>query len=112
MSQTLDRALQVLEFVGQRPRRIGEIAAFLEVHHSTALRFLHTLRKHGFVQELPDHSYRLGSAMFRLGFQALEDIELRSLARPAMERLRRETGETVHLGALEDGTVLYVEKVE
>lgn len=112
MSQTLDRALQVLEFVGERPRRIGDIAARLEVHHSTALRFLHTLRKHGFVQELPDHSYRLGPTMFRLGYQALEGIELRSIARPAMESLREATGETVHLGSLEDNTVLYVEKVE
>lgn len=112
MSQTLDRALQVLEFVGERPRRIGEIAHFLDVHHSTALRFLHTLRKHGFVQELPDRSYRLGPTMFRLGFQALEGIELRSLARPAMEQLRQATGETVHLGSLEDGTVLYIDKVE
>lgn len=112
MSQTLDRALQVLEFVGQRPRRIGDIATYLDVHHSTALRFLHALRKHGFVQELPDRSYRLGPTMFRLGFQALEGIELRSLARPAMEKLRQATGETVHLGSLEDGTVLYVEKVE
>lgn len=112
MSQTLDRALQVLEFVGERPRRISEIATSLDVHHSTALRFLHTLRKHGFVQELPDRSYRLGPTMFRLGFQALEGIELRSLARPAMEQLRELTGETVHLGSLEDGTVVYVEKVE
>lgn len=112
MSQTLDRALQVLEFVGERPRRIGDIAARLDVHHSTALRFLHTLRKHGFVQELPDHSYRLGPTMFRLGYQALEGIELRTIARPAMETLREATGETVHLGSLEDGTVLYVEKVE
>jgi IclR family KDG regulon transcriptional repressor len=112
VSQTLDRALQVLEFVGERPRRIVEIATALDVHHSTALRFLHTLRKHGFVQELPDRTYRLGPTMFRLGFQALEGIELRSLARPAMEQLRELTGETVHLGSLEDGTVLYVEKVE
>lgn len=112
MSQTLDRALRVLEFVGERPRRIGEIATFLDVHHSTALRFLHTLRKHGFVQELSDRSYRLGPMMFRLGFQALEGIELRSLSRPMMEQLRQATGETVHLGSLEDGTVLYVEKVE
>jgi DNA-binding IclR family transcriptional regulator len=112
MSQTLDRALQILDFVGEKPRRIGEIADFLDVHHSTALRFLHTLRKHGFVQELPDHSYRLGSAMFRLGFKALEGIELRSVARPHMERLGATTGETVHLGSLEDGDVVYIDKVE
>ena len=112
MSQTLDRALQILDFVGEKPRRIGEIAEYLGVHHSTALRFLHTLRKHGFVHELPDHRYRLGSAMFRLGFQALEGIELRSVARPYMERLNEATNETVHLGTLEDGDVVYVEKVE
>ena len=112
MSQTLDRALQILDFVGEKPRRIGEIAEYLGVHHSTALRFLHTLRKHGFVHELPDHRYRLGSAIFRLGFQALEGIELRSVARPYMERLNEATNETVHLGTLEDGDVVYVEKVE
>ena len=112
MSQTLDRALQILDFVGEKPRRIGEIAEYLGVHHSTALRFLHTLRKHGFVHELADHRYRLGSAMFRLGFQALEGIELRSVARPYMERLNEATNETVHLGTLEDGDVVYVEKVE
>ena len=112
MSQTLDRALLILDYVGEKPRRIAEIAEFLHVHHSTALRFLHTLRNHGFVHELPDHRYRLGAAMFRLGFQALDGLELRSLARPAMERLSVATGETVHLGALEDGDVVYIEKVE
>jgi IclR family transcriptional regulator, KDG regulon repressor len=112
MSQTLDRALRVLDFVGEKPRRIAEIADFLDVHHSTALRFLHTLRKHGFVQELPDHRYRLGASMFRLGFQALEGVELRAIAHPYMEKLRDATGETVHLGSLEDGEVLYVDKVE
>lgn len=112
MSQTLDRALLILDIVGERPRRITEIAALLDVHHSTALRLLHTLRKHGFVHELPDHRYRLGSAIFRLSFQALEGIELRSVAKPFMERLNAVTGETVHLGTLEDGDVVYVEKVE
>ena len=69
MSQTLDRALQILGFVGEKPRRIGEIAEFLDVHHSTALRFLHTLRKHGFVHELPDHRYRLVLSVVALSDQ-------------------------------------------
>jgi DNA-binding IclR family transcriptional regulator len=50
--------------------------------------------------------------MFRLGYQALEGIELRSVARPHMERLSATTGETVHLGSLEDGDVVYIDKVE
>lgn len=112
VSQTLDRALKILHFVGQKPRRIGEIATFLGVHHSTALRLLQSLRKQSFVFELPDHSYRLGAATFQLGFQALEAIDLRSVARPFMEKLGALTSETVHLAALEGGNVIYIDKVE
>jgi DNA-binding IclR family transcriptional regulator len=112
MSQTLDRALSILDFLAERPRRINDVADHLGVHHSTALRLLHTLRAHGFAKELPDHSYRLGSATFRLAFTALEGIDLRSVARPYMEQLNEQTGETIHLATLEDGEVVYIEKVE
>jgi DNA-binding IclR family transcriptional regulator len=61
---------------------------------------------------MPDHRYRLGAATFRLGFQALDAIDIRSIARPFMEKLHEQTGETVHLGTLEDNEVVYVEKVE
>lgn len=111
MSQTLDRALLILDFVAERPRRVNEVAAELKVHPSTALRLLHTLRRHGFVYALDDHHYRLGSAMFRLGFQALAGIDLRSVALPQMEELNQLTGETVHLGVLGGAEVVYVEKV-
>lgn len=112
MSQTLERALTILDFVAEEPRHIGEVATALGVHHSTALRLLHSLRKHGFVAELPDHRYRLGSATFRLAYQALEAIDLRSLARPAMVELNDLTRETVHLAMLEDTEVVYIDKVD
>lgn len=112
MSQTLERALTILSLVAEKPRHIGEIATELGTHHSTALRLLHMLRKHEFVAELPDHRYRLGPATFRLGFQALEDLDLRELAHPAMVSLNEKTGETVHLGMLEGANVVYIDKVE
>jgi DNA-binding IclR family transcriptional regulator len=112
MSQTLERALQILPLVGERPRRIGEIAEFLGVHHSTALRLLQSLRKLNFVQEMPGHKYRLGSATIRLGFQAIETMDLRDVVRPFMERLNDVYGETVHLGTLEGHNVIYIDKVE
>lgn len=112
MSQTLDRALTILELVADRPRRISDIAEGIGVHHSTALRLLHTLRKHGFVAEEPDHSYRLGSTTMRLGFQAYNEVDLRLVVRPVMEWLNHETLETIHLGVLEAGEVVYLDKVE
>jgi IclR family transcriptional regulator, KDG regulon repressor len=112
MSQTLERALTILNYVAEDPRHIGEVANFLGVHHSTALRLLHTLRRHGFVAELPDHRYRLGAATFRLAYQALEALDLRETAQPSMERLNKKTGETIHLGTLEGDNVVYINKVE
>ncbi len=111
MSQTLDRALTILDLVAEKPRRVNEVAASLDVHPSTALRLLHTLRRHGFVYELDDHHYRLGPGMFRLAFQALAGIDLRTVARPHMEQLSRVTLETVHLGILGGEEVVYVDKV-
>lgn len=112
MSQTLDRALTILELVAEQPRRITDIATHLGVHHSTALRLLHTLRDHGFVHVEDGKQYRLGAAIFRLANQALEDIDIRDLAKPRMVELSRRTGETVHLAILEGRQVVYVEKVE
>jgi DNA-binding IclR family transcriptional regulator len=112
MSQTLDRALSILELVADEPQRITDIAAELGVHHSTALRLLHTLRKHGFVHLETDKRYRLGAAMFRLANQALEVIDLRDIAKPHMTELSRRTGETVHLAILQERQIVYVEKVE
>lgn len=112
MSQALERALSVLDLFGERPLRINHVAERLGVHHSTALRVLHTLRRHGFVKELPDHTYRLGIASIRLTFTALEEMDLRSVARTYMAELSQATGETIHLGTLEDGRVVYIEKVE
>jgi DNA-binding IclR family transcriptional regulator len=102
----------ILGLVADRPQRISEIAESLGVHHSTALRLLHMLRKHGFVAEESNHSYRLGSTIMRLGFQAYNDLNLRAIVRPIMERLNHETRETIHLGVLEAGEVVYLDKVD
>ncbi len=112
MSQTLHRGLIVIELLGERPHRTAEIAEELGVHHSTALRLLHTLRSEGFVHQEEDGRYRLGSSMFRLAHHALEGIDVRDLARPDMELLSQHCGETVHLGVLEGRQVVYIEKVE
>ena len=112
MSQTLDRALSILEFLAEEPRRISEVAELLDCHHSTALRLLQTLKKHQFAHELPDKRYRLGAATFRLGFQALEKLEIRDIARPIMNKLCDQTEENIHLAIIELNQISYAEIIE
>ena len=112
MSQTLQRAITILTMVSKRPRRIAEIAAELGVHHSTALRLVHTLRDNRLLLEQPDHAYRLGSGLLTLANRALEQIDLRDVAKPSMRALGEATRETIHLAVMEGGSVVYLDKVE
>lgn len=111
MSQTLSRGLDTMIALGDGPQTIGDIADRLDVHHSTALRLLHTLENNGFVYR-HDGRYRLGARLAWLGQLMLEQVDLRSVARAHIEKLASTVGETVHLATLIDGDVIYVDKVE
>lgn len=111
MSQTLDRGLHVLVALGDGPKTINDVAQELTVHHSTALRLLHTLERRRFVTR-QNGTYQLGPRVAWLGQLVLDQLDLRALARPYIETLNGEVGETVHLATLVDSEVVYVDKVE
>jgi DNA-binding IclR family transcriptional regulator len=56
--------------------------------------------------------YRLGLKLFELGTKAVSQLDLRERARPLLERVVLETGETVHLCIMDDTEVVYLDKVE
>ncbi|MFV0373018.1 IclR family transcriptional regulator [Microbacterium sp.] len=112
MSQSVDRALSLLVFLEQGPHSLGECADLLGVHKSTALRLLQTLEAQRFVTHDVTHQYQLGSRIFELSNAALAQRSVRDIVRPHLERLNIETGQTVHLAALESGEAVYIDKVE
>ncbi|GAA2751759.1 MULTISPECIES: IclR family transcriptional regulator [Kitasatospora] len=112
MSQTVDRALTILASLGEGPASLEQAAGRIGVHKSTALRLLRTLQEHGFVTRQADHRYRLGGRLFALAHQALEGIDIRQVAAPYLASLNERYGHTVHLSVLEEGEVLYLDKVE
>src|SRR5258705_9643110 len=56
--------------------------------------------------------YRLGLRLYELGSRAIDGLDLRGRARPYLDRLQDEFGETVFFCILDEGQVFYVEKVE
>ena len=112
MSQSLDRALTILTSLGDGPATLEQAAGSIDVHKSTALRLLRTLEAHGFVLRQSDHRYRLGGRLFSLAQQALEEVDVRQVAAPYLASLNERYGHTVHLAVLEDGEVVYLDKVE
>ncbi|MEV8566965.1 IclR family transcriptional regulator [Streptomyces sp. NPDC051322] len=112
MSQTVDRALSILPLLAQGPADLGQVAERLDVHKSTALRLLRTLHEHGLVYRQQDQRYRLGTRLFALAQEAVENLDVREIAHPYLAQLNEECGHTVHLAVYEENEVLYIDKVD
>src|SRR5439155_22220775 len=112
MSQSLDRALALLDELSSGRKTLDELAVSIDVHKSTVLRLLRTLEGRRFVQRDGVHHYRLGTALFDLAQRSLEDRDVRRTVEPALRELNERTGHTVHLASSEEGEVVYIDKFE
>lgn len=112
MSQTVRRAVEILEYLSRAPRSQMEVGTHLGVHRSTALRLLEPLLDGGLVRRLPDGRYAVGYRMAGLAQLAREQFGLREVAGPHLRSLGERCGHTVHLAALEGDTIVYADKVE
>lgn len=113
--QSLDRALAILEELSRHESGLGvtDIGSILGLHKSTVHRLLYTLMVRGYVEkDIETEKYRLGLKVVELGQIRLENTEIRAEARPYLVKLMEQTNETVHLCILENGEVVYIDKVE
>lgn len=98
--QSVERALRILVAFGapEQQLTVGELSRMLDVHKSTASRLVATLVSTGFLERgLGDAQLRLGPELARLGRLADDGRGLADAARPIMDELAAETGETVTL---------------
>lgn len=112
MSQSLSRALDLLDLVSRGVDSLDALASAAEVHKTTVLRLLQTLESHGFVTRDGSYRYHVGSAVFALAQTALDTRDVRRVAAPTLQTLGATTGQTVHLAAFDGGAVIYIDKVE
>jgi len=105
----VDRALRILQTLARAPLRQADLARTLRLPKSTTLALLRTLRHHEAVAYEPSTGrYHLGRGLVALAHSARGYNDLRRLARPVIEDLARQTGETVilHVLAGEDAVIL------
>ncbi|WP_235971839.1 IclR family transcriptional regulator [Azohydromonas caseinilytica] len=110
-TQTLLRGLALLECVAEGVNDVRGIAARLGTPRSTTHRMLGSLVQEGYLHHIPYRGYLLGPKLLFLGQRALEQRPLAALARPHLEALAQQTGDTVHLGSVEGDEVFYLDKV-
>jgi len=100
--QSVDRAISVLEILATRGEAgVGEVAAEIAVHKSTASRLLGALEERGLVEQVEDRGkYRLGFGIVRLAGAVTDRLDVTRQGRQVCERLAAEMGETVNLAVL------------
>lgn len=110
---TVGKALDVLDMVAAmgRPVRFGELLARSEHPKATLYRLLQTLTNQGMLQyDVARQTYAPGLRLVRLAHAAWQQSSLAPIARPFLDELSAEVGETIHLAQLDEGQVLYVDK--
>jgi IclR family acetate operon transcriptional repressor len=107
-ARQLDRAFDVLELLAEcGEAKAGEITNALGVPRASVHRLLIVLQSRGYVERPPGlHTYRLGPGLRWLASRSRPST-LHRLAERALADLRARTGETVNLGVVRDGRVVY-----
>lgn len=104
----------ILQALGEE-REIGitELSQRVMMSKSTVYRFLQTMKSLGYVaQEGESEKYSLTLKLFELGARALQNVDLIRSADIQMRELSRLTKETIHLGALDEDSIVYIHKID
>lgn len=107
--QILARALRVLWALASRNDgwTLDDLSQHLDVNKASMLRILRTLEADRVVLREGD-AYVLGPRVLELSHGYLRDLELDAVAKPFMQRLAGQTGQTVSLAVLDELDVVYI----
>ncbi|MFC4556793.1 IclR family transcriptional regulator [Virgibacillus kekensis] len=118
MNQSVMKALKLLNyFTVETPElTLREIARMAEIPKPTAYRLLSALVDNDFLYKTKDtehdSKYRLGLKLLELGQIVADQLEVRTIALPHMEKLAREINEVIHLVIANHNEATYIEKVD
>lgn len=109
----IERTLTVVEaFNGQREVSLGELASRTRMIKSSVFRILYTLGQLGYAEKDTQGRYSLTSRWENLCLGAQPTRELIRLSAPLMTVLLNHFKETVNLGVIDGGDVLYIYVLE
>jgi IclR family transcriptional regulator, pca regulon regulatory protein len=110
--QSLERGLAVIRAFGFRrvSLTITDVAEATGLTRATARRFLLTLVRMGYVRN-DGREYWLRPRVLELGYAYLSGIELPEVARPFLDELVDEVGESTSIAVRDDDDIIYVAHV-
>ncbi len=114
-NQSLTRALTLLERLAEAPKglQLTDLSYQLGMPAATVHRLLSTFEELNFVEQDTEQGlWYIGLKAFTVGNAFLNRRDLVAIARPHMDALVEQCGETVNLGVIDDGEVVFISQVE
>jgi len=114
-SQSADRALAVLDLLGDAGQELGvrEIARELALAPSIVQRMIKTLSDRGYVERGPGgQKYRVGYRAFQVGRSYLADSDLHAASLPELRTMAERDQINAYLGVLRGGSIVYLEALQ
>lgn len=103
--------IEVLDEAG--PLSIGGLSEILAMDKSTVHRIINTIKDIGYVTQNPEtKKYSNSIKLFEIGQNVISKTGLFEAARPYIELLSAETGESINLGIVRGNKIVYVDKKE
>ena len=109
-TQTLMRALDIMDEVIDGPIRAADLARKLGMSKTTAHRLVQALKSRNYLA-VTRNGFALGPKLLQLGVLATEQIDYVRVARPFMELLSERTGFCVFVGKREDDWSRHLDRV-
>lgn len=112
--EALHRGLRILEtFSEETPQlSLAEIVEAVGLDKSTAFRFVYTLQTLGYLERDPESKrYRPGLKVLKLGYTALNSLDIVQLARPYLKELSEKTDEATNMALRDGAEIVYVVRI-
>lgn len=113
MNKTVLKSMEIIQvFFDEERLTLLQIMEKTNLPKTSAYRMAESLLELGFLEKDEHGAYRLGLIFLALGNLVAERLDVRSIALPYMQKLRKETGEAVNLVIRDGDEAVYVEKVD
>lgn len=108
------KCFELLNALARQPKasRISELGRVVGESRATTYQRLLTLTVAGWVERLPDGSYRLSTRACRVAAMALNQAGLGDRVQPVLDQLAKRTGEAISLVVVEEKRLVIVQRAE
>lgn len=114
-TKTVDKSLHLLELLARsaEPRGLADLVRELRMPKSNVFRLLNALVARSYIRRRDEDSrYELTLKLWELGNQIASQANVAHVARPHLDALARQAGESAQLAVFEQGESVFIDKVD